>query len=428
MKKSHEIYLIVILAALTIIAHFEVYYSGFLNGNLINTHIFIRNISIMMLFLIIYAVLKIMKFEGNLIPFIAVSFLTGISLSINYRLSFSSSYIRLFNTYVMSIIIGIFSLPVILYYFRNNWVAKLKKRYYLLFGITILGLFIWAVTSNITGKKFIFSRTPWELAKIPIVFVTAGFLSEYSILFDKKRYNFFILILVIIGPLLLLWIIPQILFILMGDFGQIIIFSLFILFLFYTATGKFIYFIGGIALICSGIYILPFLFKFLPDYTVERFIIWSDFWSGFPSSEWFSRIYQPLNSLFAVHSGGLFGTGFGMGYPGLIPHSSSDFIYSVLAEEIGFVGTFSIIVVYFSLIISSLVIGFKCKNNFIRYTILGFSIIIGIQIFVNIAGVLNLIPLTGIPLPFISKGGFAYITFSFMVGFIISASETESDK
>jgi len=69
--------------------------------------------------------------------------------------------------------------------------------------------------------------------------------------------------------------------------------------------------------------------------------------------------------------------------------------------------------------------GFKCRDTFISYSVLGFSIIIGIQVFVNIAGVLNLIPLTGIPLPFLSKGGFAFMTFSFMVGFIMSASETE---
>jgi len=314
MEKRYEIYLIILSVGLTLLAHFKIYYSSMLNWHLPPAQIFIRNISIMVLFLIIYVVLKIMKFKGNLVPFIAMSFLTGISLSLNYRLGIASVYVRLFNTYVLSIMAGILLLPAILYYFRNNLVTNFKKRYYFLFGITLIFTFV---------------------------------------------------------------------------------------------------------------YFIPFLSRLLPEYAVERFMIWSDFWAGFPSAEWFNRIYQPLNSMFAVHSGGIFGTGLGMGYPYLIPKSSSDFIYSALAEEVGFAGSFSVIIIYFSLVVSGLINSFKCRDTFVSYSVLGFSIIIGIQVFVNIAGVLNLIPLTGIPLPFLSKGGFAFITFSFMVGFVMSASETE---
>jgi len=424
MKNRCELYLIIISIMMTVLAHFEIYYSAFLTGNLVSTPPFIRNISIMLLFLIVYAVLKIMKFKGNYTPLIAISFLTGINLSLNYRFALSSPSTRLFSTFIISLILGILFILIIIFYFRNNFVAKLKRRYYLLFGITILCLFVWSIISNIIGEKFLFSRTPWELAKIPIVFVIGGFLSEYSIIFIKKN-NFFVLILILICPIFLLWIIPQILFMAMGDLGQIIIFSLFVLFLFFTVSGKFVYFFSGFLLIFFIVYIIPFFYKFFPEYVVARFEIWSDFWNGFPSTEWFSRIYQPLNSLFAVHSGGLFGVGFGMGYPDLIPKSSTDFIYSVLAEEIGFIGTFSLILIYFSLLISGLITGFKCSDNFIKYSVLGFSIIIGFQTFVNIGGVINLIPLTGIPLPFLSKGGFAYLTFSFMVGFIMAASERE---
>ncbi|NVM03106.1 MAG: FtsW/RodA/SpoVE family cell cycle protein [Candidatus Helarchaeota archaeon] len=425
MKSRYELYLIILSVILTSLAHFEIYYSAFLTGDFISSPLFIRNISIMLLFLIVYVVLKVMKFRGNYIPLIAVSFLTGICLSLNYRFVLSSPSARLFSTFIISLIIGILSIPIIIFYFRNNRVAKLKRRYYLLFGITIFCLFVWSVISNIIGERFLFSRTPWELAKIPIVFVIAGFLSEYSIIFVKKK-NLFVLILIIICPILFLWIIPQMFFVAMGDLGQIVIFSLFILFLFFAVSEKFVYFFGGFSFIFFIIYIIPFLCRFLPEYAVERFEIWSDFWNGFPSTEWFSIIYQPLNSLFAVHSGGLFGAGFGMGYPELIPKSGTDFVYSVLAEEIGFVGTFSLIVIYFSLLISGLITGFKCSDNFVRYSVLGFSIIIGVQTFVNIAGVINLIPLTGIPLPFLSKGGFAYLTFSFMVGFIMSASKMEN--
>ncbi len=419
---KNEILLFIFPVLLTLLAHLVIYYARLSKGLTPEVTFITRHIIIMCLFIAVYIILKILKYRGTFIPLMITALLTGINLSLHYRFGYSSNF-----TYELSIVLGIILLLYAILLFRDKWVEILQKRYYLLFGITLLLLLIWGIISQIYHTRFLFSRTPWELTKIPIVFVTAGFLSEYTILLDKRNsigtlFMFFLI------PLFALWFMPQLMFILMGDLGQILIFSLFIVILVFSVSGRFVFIIGGFVLFILGIYTLPLLYGILPGYAVERLTMWSDFWNGFPSNEWFNRMYQPVNALFAVHAGSVFGSGFGMGYPGFIPQCSTDFIYPVLAEEIGFLGTSSIMLIYFSLVITGLAVGFSVRNRFLRFSVLGFTIMIGVQVFINSSGVLMMIPLTGIPLPFISKGGFAYLTFSFMIGFIMAASEQGEER
>lgn len=416
-KKHYESVLIVFSVLLTLLAHLVIYYAEMSKGLTADMTTVLRHMIIMSLFPAAYIVLRIMKYNGTSLPLIIVSFLTGINMTLRFRFGYSSSLL-----YDCSIILGILLLLYTVVSYKHKWVPLLQKRYYILFGMTVVALFVWGIITHIFNTRFLFSRTPWELTKIPIVFVIAGFLSEYTILLNKKNTINTMLMFFLI-PLFALWLVPQLLFVLMGDLGQILIFSLFIVLLVFSASGRYLFILSGCVIFLTSIYILPSLYFLLPQYAVERLTMWSDFWNGFPSHDWFNRMYQPVNALFAVHAGGLFGSGFGMGYPGFIPQYSTDFIYPVLAEEIGFLGTSSLMLIYFALIISGLVTGFSLKNRFMRYSVIGFTILIGVQTFINCSGVLMMIPLTGIPLPFVSRGGFAYITFSIMMGIIMASSE-----
>ena len=124
----------------------------------------------------------------------------------------------------------------------------------------------------------------------------------------------------------------------------------------------------------------------------------------------------------AMQAGGLFGTGLGLGHPELIPLSHSDFIYAAAAEELGFIGTLAIFLLYLSIIVTGIRTAFLCKRQFDFFVIIGLVLMLCCQIAINIGGVLNILPLTGVVLPFLSRGGFSLITFTITVGILMAVS------
>jgi cell division protein FtsW (lipid II flippase) len=115
--------------------------------------------------------------------------------------------------------------------------------------------------------------------------------------------------------------------------------------------------------------------------------------------------YQITQSLFAIGSGGFFGTGLGLGRPDFIPEVNTDFIFSAICEEMGILGGVSVVLLYFILTYRGFKIALFTTEYFAKVLALGLTLIFGFQTFIIIGGVIKLIPLTGITLPFISYGG-----------------------
>ncbi len=129
-----------------------------------------------------------------------------------------------------------------------------------------------------------------------------------------------------------------------------------------------------------------------------------------PWADPLNRSYQIVQSLIAIASGGILGTGPGLGSPGLVPIAHSDFIMAAIAEENGYLGLTGLLLLYFLLVVRGFKIGLQANNLFSRLLAFGISIYLGAQAILIMGGNLRLLPLTGVTLPFVSYGGSSLFT------------------
>ncbi len=163
---------------------------------------------------------------------------------------------------------------------------------------------------------------------------------------------------------------------------------------------------------------LAVLFTFFP-YASSRINTWRD-----PFSDISGRGYQIVQSLYTIGSGGLSGLGLGGSRQKYLylPEEHNDFIFSVVCEELGFIGAALILCLFAMLILRGFWIGLHCRDRFSFLVVCGISSLLAIQVFLNVAVVTNLIPCTGISLPLFSYGGTALLIQLFELGIILSAS------
>ena len=146
-----------------------------------------------------------------------------------------------------------------------------------------------------------------------------------------------------------------------------------------------------------------------------------------PFSDVTGKGYQIAQSLFAIGTGGFGGSGIGSGSPYFIPVVSSDFIFSAICEEMGVLGGVAIIMLYFLLVYRGFKISLSSTNEFNKAVAVGLSVMLGIQTFIIVGGVIKLIPLTGITLPFISYGGSSMVTTFLVLGILQAISAMKGE-
>ena len=160
------------------------------------------------------------------------------------------------------------------------------------------------------------------------------------------------------------------------------------------------------------------LLAFFP-YASSRITTWRD-----PFSSSSDEGYQIVQSLYTIGSGGLSGLGLGAGRQKYLylPEEHNDFIFSVLCEELGFLGAMLVLVLFSLLIVRGYRIALRCGDSFSFLVTAGISTLLAIQVFLNVAVVTNLLPCTGISLPFFSYGGTALVIQLAEMGIVLSAS------
>lgn len=296
---------------------------------------------------------------------------------------------------------------------------------YVLYGIGIvllIGLLLFAdETKGITGWydiKGVFAFQPAELMKIFTILTLARYLYKRE---NKEFDSFFELypIFLIIGA-------PLLLILLQPDLGTALVFISITLsmLLVYGLSLRHFVIIGSI--VGLGLFVLTLLYQFQKDifdkilqpYQFNRLTSFID-----PSKDPLGTGYQLTQSLIAIGSGQLTGVGLYQGTQGKnnwVPESHTDFIFSVIAEEHGFIGASLLILLFFLLIYRVIKIGMESKDKFGTYVAAGMVGMWTFTIFENIGMTIGLMPITGIPLPFISYGGSALLTNFISLGIILN--------
>ena len=164
---------------------------------------------------------------------------------------------------------------------------------------------------------------------------------------------------------------------------------------------------------------LPFLWNnFLQPFQRQRILTFLD-----PSSDPYGSSWNITQSKIAIGSGGISGKGFQEGsqaHLNFLPEAETDFIFAVIAEEFGFVGVCILLSIFFFILLRCLYLAFNARDRFCRLTIGGLSLVFASTLFINLGMVVGIIPVVGMPMPFISKGGSSLLSFYIAFGIIIS--------
>ncbi len=223
-----------------------------------------------------------------------------------------------------------------------------------------------------------------------------------------------------LAPLLIIWALSLVLMIFMKDLGTSLLFFGALLALLYVATGRFFYVVVGLLLFIAGAAALYFVFP----HVQARIDIWLDPWKDVSG-----KGYQIVQSLFALADGGLFGRGLGQGYlilqsgGTIIPALETDFIFSAIGEELGLVGALGIILLYLIFTYRGFRVAVRARDDFSRLLATGLTSIFALQAFLIMGGVIKLIPLTGITLPFVSYGGSSIVANFALLALLLRTSD-----
>ena len=304
-------------------------------------------------------------------------------------------------------------------------------RYKYLFGFAGVGLLLLPMTplgDEVNGARLwidlgAFSFQPGEIAKICLVVFFAGYLAERKELLaiaSRRVAGLHVPDLKHFGPLLVMWGLSLAVMFYEKDLGSSLLFFSIFLVMLYIATARIVYAALGSLLFVAGAFIGYHLFS----HVQLRVRVWLTLFSDPELIQ--DEGYQLAQSLFALSTGGLFGTGLGQGRPDLIPAAHTDFVFSVLGEELGLLGAGAVLLGFVLLVARGLRIALHTRDDFGQLLAAGLTVIVGVQTFIILGGVTRLLPLTGITLPFMSYGGSSLVSNFILIALLIRISHQEN--
>jgi cell division protein FtsW (lipid II flippase) len=325
------------------------------------------------------------------------------------------------------LVVGLVVFVAVLAVFRDYRALRRYKYLIGLLGVALL-LFTALFGREVYGARLWFSVAGvnfqlGEVAKLLLVIFFAAYLTEVRELLAVSTRRFLGIKVPpfrYLAPLLSIWALSLALMIFMKDLGTGLLFFGALLALLYVATDRLLYVTVGVGLFAAGAAVLYQLFP----HVQQRVDIWIDPWAD-PTGVG----YQIVQSLFALAAGGLFGRGLGEGYlllqsgRTIIPALETDFIFSAIGEELGFLGAVAIVLLYLIFVYRGIRIAVAARDDFSRLLAVGLTTIFGFQAFLILGGVTKLIPLTGITLPFVSYGGSSIVANFALLALLLLASD-----
>ncbi|KMT21080.1 FtsW/RodA/SpoVE family cell cycle protein [Clostridium cylindrosporum] len=355
------------------------------------------------LMLVAHFIVKKFYPKGDKFLLIVPAFLTQFGLVMLYRLNPSIAMKQL------SWIVAGMAIYIIILIFMPD-IKRFEKfdRWF------IIGAVIFLVLPLLIGKEKMGARNwvsiggfgfqPSEIAKLFIIMYLANI---YKIKDKKDILKFAIPIFIGLGILVV-----------EKDLGGVlIIFGIFTTVL-YIGTSNLKYIWGAIGFFSIGGTLSYFIF----NHVKRRVDIWIDPWK-----DKYGAGHQIVQSMFAIGTGGLFGTGLGLGNPEFVAVVESDFIFAAICEEMGMIGALAIILLYLILVYRGLRVALYARDGYARLVAVGITSMVAFQVFVIIGGVTKMIPLTGITLPLISYGGTSMLITFVALGVLQKISQMGRD-
>ena len=370
--------------------------------------------------------------DPYLLPMAAL--LTAIGVTEIYRLNPTDAFRQ-----GLWIVVAVGALSVTLALLRTDY--RRLESYKYLFGLGAIGLLMLpalpVIGESVNGARLwvhvgSLQFQPGELAKIALIVFLAGYLREKREVLAQGRLKDF-------GPLLLIWGGAMLVLVETNDLGSALLYFGIFLAMLYVATGRVLYVGIGVALFLAGSAVVYTYVGHVRD----RVTIWLHPWtshpvpcalSGKPALRQDCASYQLVKSLYSLAHGNWFGTGLGKGtfettsgHP-LIPYLNTDFIYSALAQELGLVGVAALLLVYMLFVTRGMKIALLADDGFSKLLAAGLTFSFALQTFIIVGGILRIIPLTGITLPFVSYGGSSVVAnFLLLAGLLLVSNRANRD-
>jgi cell division protein FtsW len=281
-----------------------------------------------------------------------------------------------------------------------------------LIGCVALLLLVLFIGSEINGaRRWLhvswFSIQPSELAKLAIVLYLAMYLAKPDLRLNEWRTGFLPPVLVVGAMSFLIVIEP--------DFGSAVVMGTVMVSLLYLAGARYLHLLG------LGLLLVP-LMAGLVLRSPERLERLVSFWNPWVDAT--GSGYQLVQSFVALQHGGVFGVGLAQGRQKLLylPEGHTDFVLALLGEELGLIGTTTLLVLFAVLVIKGFRVAAQARDVYGRYLALGITLLLGIQALMNAGVVSGLLPTKGLTLPFVSYGGSSLLTSMLAVGMLLSVA------
>jgi cell division protein FtsW (lipid II flippase) len=361
--------------------------------------------------------------------------LTAIGVTEIYRLNPTDAFRQ-----SLWIVVALCALVVTLFLLRHDY--RRLESYKYLFGLGAIALLVLpafpVLGQSVNGARLwvhvgSLQFQPGELAKVFLIVFLAGYLREKREVLAQGRLKDF-------GPLLVIWGGAMLVLVETNDLGSALLYFGIFLAMLYVATARALFVAIGGALFVAGAYGVYHIVPHVRD----RVTIWLHPWTDhavycaingklLPRQDCAS--YQLVKSLYSVAHGSWFGTGLGKGTfrttggGELIPYLNTDFIYSALAQELGLVGVAALLLVYMLFVSRGFKIAMLADDGFSKLLAIGLTFAFALQTFIIVGGILRLIPLTGITLPFISYGGSSVVAnFVLLAGLLLVSNRANAER